>query len=358
VTPAFAIVGLSAVALATQLRIDTYLVDDLKEDTYIIQDLRWIEASGFGLFQTNLFVRAAKEELTDPEMMAWFEDFQRFVEKEPLVAATFGLPDLVRSVSRRPVKTLSQSDIASAMVWARISAPGVVEGVYQPDEGAAQIVVAVKDEGSRVTLPFVDRVDDYLAGHPPPAGSAELTGTVRMAHMFSFHVLRSFGPSIVLALALIWGVMSLLFRSARFGLLAMIPNVFPLVVLLGVMVLAGVPLKPSTILVFSIAFGIAVDDSIHMMGRFTQRMSRGSSHGRAVRGALRETGPALVMSTVVVTAGFSLLLISRFELLFLVGLLTATTAVTALVADLFLFPALLGLMGNRLRHVHAGFDDA
>lgn len=107
------------------------------------------------------------------------------------------------------------------------------------------------------------------------------------------------------------------------------------------------PLKSSTILVFSIAFGIAVDDSIHMMGRFTQLMASGLGHGRAVRGALRETGPALVMSTLVVAAGFSLLLISRFELLFLVGLLTVTTAVTALVADLFLFPALLERMGDR-----------
>ena len=130
-------------------------------------------------------------------------------------------------------------------------------------------------------------------------------------------------------------------------LLAMIPNVFPLVVLLGVMVLAGVPLKPSTILVFSIAFGIAVDDSIHMMGRFTHLLACGFGRRRAVRGALRDTGPALVMSTLVVTAGFSLLLISRFELLFLVGLLTATTAVTALVADLFLFPALLELRRGR-----------
>ena len=168
-----------------------------------------------------------------------------------------------------------------------------------------------------------------------------------MAHTFSFHVLRSFGPSIALALLLIWCVLSVLFRSVRFGLLAMIPNVFPLLVLLGVMVLAGVPLKPSTILVFSIAFGIAVDDSIHMMGRFTHLLARGFGRRRAIRGALRDTGPALVMSTFVVTAGFSLLLISRFELLFLVGLLTATTAVTALVADLFLFPALLETAGGR-----------
>jgi predicted RND superfamily exporter protein len=324
-----------------------HLVDDLKESTDIIQDLRWIEASGFGLFQTNLFVRADEEDLTDPGMLRWFRDFQRFVEAEPLVAATFGLPDVIRAVDERRFETLSRNDVAAALELAHNSAPGVVEGVYRPEKGAAQIVVTVKDKGSRVTLPFVAGVDQYLDAHPPPAGRADLTGTVRMAHTFSFHVLRSFGPSIALALVLIWGVMSFLFRSVRFGLLAMIPNFFPLVVLLGVMAVAGVPLKPSTILVFSIAFGIAVDDSIHFMGRFTHLLASEFGGNRAIRGALRDTGPALVMSTVVVTGGFSLLLISRFELLFLVGLLTATTAITALLADLFLFPALLGMMGDR-----------
>lgn len=164
---AFAIVGLAALALAAQLRIDTYLVDDLKEDTTIIQDLRWIESSGFGLFQTNLFVRAGEADLTDPEMAVWLHDFQRFVEQEPLVAATFGLPDLVRAVYERPIRTLSRSDIAAALGVARMVAPAAVEGVYRPEEGAAQIVVTVRDRGSRVTLPFIERVDDYLGSHPP-----------------------------------------------------------------------------------------------------------------------------------------------------------------------------------------------
>ncbi|MCG6989424.1 MAG: MMPL family transporter, partial [Gemmatimonadetes bacterium] len=212
-----------------------------------------------------------------------------------------------------------------------------------------QVVVTVKDAGSRVTLPFLDRVDDYLRRNPPPAGSADLTGTVRMADTFSFHVLRSFGPSIVLALFLICLVMAVLFRSLRMGLVAMVPNVFPLVTLAGVMALLGVTLKPSTILVFSIAFGIAVDDSIHLMSRFNQLVARGRLKGRALRAALRETGSALVMSTIVVTAGFSLLMLSRFEVLYLLGLLTATTALAALAADLLLFPALIGMAGSWIR---------
>lgn len=331
VLPAFGIVTIAGLALASRLPIDTYLVDDLKDGTSIKQDLGWVQNAGFGLFQTNLFVRADADSLLRPEMVDWMERFQRFVEKDPLVIHTYGLPN-VRRAAQVPLQGVADAIPAS---------------IYRPDRGAAQVVVTVKDAGSLVTLPFLNRVDDYLRRDPPPSGTADLTGTVRMADTFSFQVLRSFGPSIVLALLLIWLVMAVLFRSLRMGLVAMVPNLFPLVTLAGVMALLGVSLKPSTILVFSIAFGIAVDDSIHLMSRFNQLVARGRMKGRALRGALRETGSALVMSTVVVTAGFSLLM--RFEILFLLGLLTATTALAALAADLLMFPALIDLAGSWAR---------
>jgi predicted RND superfamily exporter protein len=321
VLPAFGVTAVAGLVMGSGISIDTYLVDDLKEESRIIQDLRWIEGAGFGLFQTNLFLRGDASSLTNPEMLTWIRRFQDRVEAEPLVTGTLGLPDLAE---------VGLEDAALS------------DWLYRPDLQAAQVVVVVRDAGSRQTLPFLERMDDWLRANPPPVGAADLTGTVRMAHTFSFHVLRSFGPSILLALGVIWMVMSLLFRSARMGLLAMIPNVFPLLVLLGVMALAGVALKPSTILIFSIAFGIAVDDSIHLMGRFQHlHRSRGWAPRRALRGAIRDTGPALVLSTLVVGGGFLLLLVSQFQVLFLVGLLTAVTAATALVADLFLLPALL-----------------
>ena len=347
VLAAFAAVSVVCLVGAGGLGIDTYLVDDLEEDTRIIQDLRWIEQNGFALFRTNVFLRAEASELVDPAMLAWTERLQRTLEREPLVASTLGLPDLLRLTPRDGSRTaaLTSGDMA-----------GLVSGLYQPDAGAAQIVVAVEDAGSRRTLPFLDHLEALLAADPPPFGTASVTGTVVMAHTFSSHVLRSFGPSIALALVMIGLVMVVLFRSLRMGLVALLPNVFPLLVLVGVMAALDVPLKPSSILVFSIAFGIAVDDSIHLMGRFGHLLGRHGRWGRAVRGALRDTGPALVMSTVVVCGGFSLLLLSRFELLQLVGLLTAATAAAALAADLFLFPALLGLVphpGPRDRRLRA-----
>ena len=124
-------------------------------------------------------------------------------------------------------------------------------------------------------LPLLSSIETYLAENPPPVGTAVSTGTVKLLQEFTGQLLRSFGPSLLVALVLITATMIYLFRSVKYGLLALIPNLFPLVVLLGVMKLGGFDLKPSTILVFSIAFGLAVDDTIHLLGRFRQVVSSG-----------------------------------------------------------------------------------
>ncbi len=200
----------------------------------------------------------------------------------------------------------------------------------------------MRDAGSQLMLPFLRKVDLYIEGNPLPAGSAASTGTVKLIQNYSAQVLRNFGPSLVMAVFLIFLVMSAMFRSLRYGLVALVPNIFPLLVLLAVMRLAGFALKPSTILVCSIAFGLAVDDSIHMLGRFRRAVWDGYGRREALERSVREAGPAVLLTTVVVSAGFVMLTFSRFEVLFLVGLMTVISALAAVVVDLFIFPALIG----------------
>ena len=100
------------------------------------------------------------------------------------------------------------------------------------------------------------------------------------------------------------------------------------------------------ILVFSVAFRIAADDTIHLLGRFRRAVERGRCVRDALVESVQDAGPAILMTTVVVSAGFSLLMASQFEVLFLVGLMTVVSALSAVCADLFLIPSILG-MGRR-----------
>jgi predicted RND superfamily exporter protein len=349
----FAVVSIAALALALTLRVDTYLIDDLKKSAAVRRDLLWLETNGFGIYQVVLYVEASEDGvLHSPEMLHWMDRFQRQVADEPLVVNSFSLPNLLEPV-RKVVADgqdagglpSSQEEAGQLILLAEMQDPEFFADVYHPLENEAQVVLTVRDAGSRVTLPFLDKVDRYLDESPPPHGRAFSTGTVKLIQNYSAQVLTNFGPSLVIAVVLIFGVMSYMFRSAKHGLIALIPNLFPLLVLLAVMRIAGFALKPSTVLVCSIAFGLAVDDTIHVLGQFRRALGEGVSRAAAIERSVRETGPAILMTTTVVCAGFSVLMASRFEVLFLVGMMTVVSALSAVAADLLVFPALVTSLG-------------
>lgn len=324
----FGAVGAAGLALGSTLRIDTYLVDDLKDDSEVMREMRWIEEAGFGLFQVNVLVRGAEGSLLDSAMLAWMEELEAFGRGHPLVQGAVGPPDVVAVAARTTgLARATNSDFAPDL--------------HRPAEGVAQVVFPVRDAGSAATLPFLEELDEWLEQHPPPKGRATSTGLVRLFQSYTSRILSSFGPSLVVAGLLVFGLMSLMFRSVPVGLLAMVPNLLPLAVVVGVMGACGIALKPSTVMVFSISFAIAVDDSIHLLAALRSALASGRGPREAVRAALEEAGPGILVTTVVVSAGFSLLVLSRFEVLMLVGSLTLTSALSAVTADLLLLPALL-----------------
>ena len=148
--------------------------------------------------------------------------------------------------------------------------------------------------------------------------------------------------SLALAIALIALFMAYLFRSFRMIVISLIPNLLPLVITAGVMGFVGVPIKPSTILVFSIAFGISVDDTIHFLAKYRQELT--SNHWRikkSVYAALRETGVSMFYTSIVLFFGFLVFTISSFGGTIALGGLVSVTLLFAMVSNLLLLPSLL-----------------
>ncbi len=346
----FLLVSALGIAASGRLRTNTLLLDDLRPRSGLLRDLRWVEDQGFGLFQVVLYMKGAEgQELHDPRALEWMRGFQRFAQQESLVFSTVGLPDFleqIRTAFGDDAEThgglpRTTEEASQLLFLAQLEDADFSDLVYRASDREAQIIVSVKDEGSIVILPFLERVDRYLVDNPPPIGSVVPTGTVYLLQSYQERILRSFVPTIAIAIVLITGILIFMFRSFALGLVALIPNLFPLLVLLGLMAVCSFDVKPSTILVFSIAFGIAVDDSIHLLGRIRDRLGRGCRMREAVQASLRDGGPAIVIATLVVGSGFSLLIGSQFEVLFLVGIMTAVSAVAALFADLYALPAIL-----------------
>jgi hypothetical protein len=144
---------------------------------------------------------------------------------------------------------------------------------------------------------------------------------------------------VVLALLLV-----ALFRSLRLGLLAMIPNVVPVIALFGVMGWAGIDLNVATSLIAVVAVGIAVDDTIHYLTTFRSELRRGGGRRAAVERTLHLVGRPIVITTMALCAGFLVPCVSRFQPIRQFGMLTSFTMAVALLADLLLLPALLATL--------------
>ena len=360
----FAVILFGGLLLGAGLRVNALLIDDLKPGDPILEDLRWIEESGYGVFQVNVFLNHGEQPGHTPEMLQWTEDLQSFAQSDPVVLGAMTLPEFVRELgvvagldpgspeigpfdARAGPHRWTVENVRELLFLAELQGEDALEEVYVREDGVAQMILYVLDGGSSRLTPFLRRLEERIEAVPPPSGTAAVTGTVKLMQVFWDQMIARLLPGVLLSVVLVWVSLTWMFRSVRLGLLALLPNLFPLALLLGVMRLGGFDLKPSTAIVFSIAFGIVADDTIHFLGALASYRKRRVDLKTQLVEAVREVGPALILSTLVVCAGFSVLAASRFQALFLIGLLTAASALFAVGADLIGFPALLRLVARR-----------
>jgi predicted RND superfamily exporter protein len=158
--------------------------------------------------------------------------------------------------------------------------------------------------------------------------------------------IHSSAISYVLAFTLIAIMMIILIGDIKIGLLSMIPNTLPIMVLIAIMVVFNVPLDMFSMLVGAIALGLAVDDTVHFMHNFRRYQLQGNSVDESVRLTMLGTGRAIVVTSVVLSLGFLVLLTASMTNMFHFGVLTASAIFVALIADLLLVPAMMKLMSK------------
>ncbi|MFX0555506.1 efflux RND transporter permease subunit [Maribacter sp. CXY002] len=172
--------------------------------------------------------------------------------------------------------------------------------------------------------------------------SVYMTGSALLFLKGTKYLVKNLILSLALAIGLIALFMAYLFRSFRMIVISLIPNLLPLILTAGIMGFVGVPIKPSTILVFSIAFGISVDDTIHFLAKYRQELTASKwKIEKSVYAALRETGVSMFYTSIVLFFGFSVFVISNFGGTVALGALVSATLLFAMLANLILLPSLL-----------------
>ena len=177
----------------------------------------------------------------------------------------------------------------------------------------------------------------------------KLTGISIVASEGTNYLVFNLFTSLLFAILAISILMSILFRSARMVLISLIPNLIPLVFTAGVMGWTGIPLKPSTLLVFSIAFGISIDDTIHYLAKYRQELkSKKWDLKQCVLMAIREAGLGMFYTSIVLFCGFSMFMFSQFGGTQALGMLVSLTLLVAMVTNLVILPTLLLSFERRL----------
>jgi predicted RND superfamily exporter protein len=170
------------------------------------------------------------------------------------------------------------------------------------------------------------------------------TGTSLLYDKNAFLLRKSLFRGLDLAFIVISLLMGLLFRSVRMVVIALIPNIFPLLAGAAIIGFSGMELDAPTAIFFTIAFGIAVDDTIHFLSKFRHEIRKGRSREEAILRTYRETCTAIMMTTVILFFGFISLVGSAYPPTAHIGLLISFTLLAALFADLFLLPICLYLL--------------
>ncbi len=207
----------------------------------------------------------------------------------------------------------------------------------------ARITTFMKDIGTDKMEQIEERIHDKIEQvFPGEKYEITLTGKALVFLKGTNYLVKNLVISLSLAIVLISIFMAWMFRSYKMILISLVPNVLPLLITAGLMGYLGVPIKPSTVLVFSIAFGISVDDTIHFLAKYRQELIAHKWNVRkSVYGALRETGVSMFYTSIVLFFGFLVFTISSFGGTKALGGLVSVTLLFAMISNLLLLPSLL-----------------
>ncbi len=224
----------------------------------------------------------------------------------------------------------------------RMDKRGDLKLIAVEDHSLGRITGRVKDIGSAVSLERTEKLRQFINTNIDTSlVQFKVTGTSNLIDKNNEYVATNMFEGLGIAFGVVALIAGILFRSFRMVLITLIPNVIPLVTVAGLMGIFGITLKLSTSIIFTIAFGIAVDDTIHFTSKLKLELDKGKSLLYALKRTYLSTGKAIVVTSIILSGGFLTLILSSFGGTFYTGLLISLTLVFAVVIDLSLLPVLI-----------------
>lgn len=344
------IVGITGIY---QIKISGSLIEDMPKSAEFFQDIRFFDQSFNGIVPVEIWIDSKRENgIVKPATLQRMNRLQETIAEIPELAPPLSVVNAVKFAKQAYYNgnpnyfSLPTSQENSFIYPYLNNAKGnnqLINGYVDSTGQFGRITTYMKDiETDRMERIEADLRAAMAKIFPKSRYGAEITGKALLFLKGTKYLINNLILSLSLAILLIALFMAFLFRSFKMIIISLIPNLLPLIITAGVMGFTGIPLKPSTILVFSIAFGISVDDTIHFLAKYRQELiANGWKINNAVFAALRETGISMFYTSIVLFFGFSVFMSSNFGGTQALGGLVAVTLLMAMLANLILLPSLL-----------------
>jgi len=354
-----AICVFSAIGLS-KLKNEAHIVDDLPKSDKVFVDLQFFEKNFKGVMPLEIIIDTKKKRgvVSSLAVIRKMDEFGAIMENNPEIGHALSIANGIKFASQQFFGGDTSyysvpSDFGAAFLQPYLSAKGgggkdstfskLLNSFIDSNKQKARITVNMADVGTyrlpallAKIRPEVYRIFDSTKYN------ITFTGTSITFLEGSKFIVNSLRDSLILAFLIIFGCMILLFRSWRILLISIVVNIVPLLITAGLMGWVGIRIKPSTVLVFSVALGITIDVTIRFLVNFKQELARhDDSIADTVHRTIHDTGLSIIYTSLILTAGFGVFALSQFDGTKALGYLTSITLLLAMVTNLTLLPALL-----------------
>jgi predicted RND superfamily exporter protein len=337
------------------LRVDTNHINFFSRNHPLGQSAAVIDSKLAGVYSYQLMLAGPPESLRRPDMLARMDQLQEELRRAPHVRKVTSVADYVKRIHRelndgRSEANVIPSDpetIAQELFVFTLGGDGrhELERVVASDFSRAQITVKLRSMSSDLVLEEVEAADRRARAIFAGTGVSVLTtGSGRLFSTLDHYLVMSQLSSFATAFVTVFGVIFVVFRSFRFGLLTIVPNVLPVVAVLGVMGYLDISMNIATVMVASVALGVVDDDTIHFINRYRREVAAGASTDEAIETATAHEGRASLTTAIINSCGYGVLLLSEYKPTAWFGGLLALTMAVAFLAEVLILPATIKLL--------------
>ena len=355
VCAACVVVGLVASAGILGLRVDTNHINFFSRTHPLGSSAAVIDQKLAGVYSYQIMLEGPPDSFQRPEILTTVEQLQTELRREPYVRKVTSVADYVKRIHRelndgRPEANVIPPDpatVAQELFVFTIGGEGrhELERIVASDFSRAQISIKLQSMSSDLVLEEVERADARAKELFAGTGISVLTtGSGRLFSTLDHYLVTSQLSSFGTAFVTVFGVIFIVFRSFRFGILTVVPNVLPVVAVLGVMGYLGISMNIATVMVASVALGVVDDDTIHFINRYRREVAAGATTDEAIERATAHEGRASLTTAFINSCGYAVLLMSEYRPTAWFGGLLALTMAVAFLAEVLILPATIKLL--------------